>query len=814
MGAIVQEFRYSLRALLKKPSFTLIAVATLALGVGVNTSLFSVVKAVLLNALPYRQPDRLVTLAKGDSETPNPTNTSFATTADWRSRTQSFQSIALYRGWGPTLTGNDSPELLHGIRVTQNFFETLGVQPSRGREFLHEEDHPDRWHVVLLTHSYWVQRFAADPKVLGATLMLDDVPFHIVGVLPQTFESLSFSFSGKPVDVWAPLGYDLSEQNACRTCQHLRSVARLKGGVSIGQARAEMRSVEAELAREFPKEYPTDATVVVLPLRDAWVGKVRSALWLLLGATFFVLLIACANIANLQLARATEKRREIAVRSALGASRWRIARQLIAESLVLSILGGAVGVVLALWGTSFLIQKAPTGIPRLKDVHFDVPVLLFSLFVCVATGILMGLVPAIQAARVDQREALQQQGSRGTEGAAGRNARSSLVISEVALAFALTIASGLFLKSFMSVLNVKAGFEPQNISTIDFILNSSRYSDDKALVQMERNVLDRVRTLPGVESVAIADLVPGSGAMGNWDQRGFIIKDRHTPDAQVPSVDSFFVSPGYMRTMQIPIKRGRDFTEADAESAAPVALISESAAREIFAGEEALGRHIQLGGRHDDKPWATIVGIVGDVHQYGLDSPVTPQAYALYNFMTFSGPTLVIRSNIGLESLMNAVREQIWGLDKNVPVTSPWLMTDYLSRSLDQRQFTTSLLAGFGALSLLLATLGIYGVTSYVVAQRTKEFGIRIALGAQRWDILGLVSREGMLRAGIGLVAGFVLSIALARVLASQLFAVSPFDPLTFGVGVLLLGAVALLACYVPARRATRVDPMVALHYE
>jgi putative ABC transport system permease protein len=814
MGAIIQDLRYSLRGLLKKPGFALIAVASLALGVGANTALFTIVKAVILDALPYRQPDRLVTLAKADSDTPNPTNTSFGTTEDWKGREQSFQSIALYRGWGPTLTGSGMPQVLHGMRVTQNFFEILGVQPSLGRGFLAEEDHPGRWHVVLLTHSFWVERFAADPRVLGTTLMLDDAPFQIVGILPESFQSLSFSISGKSQDVWAPLGYDLSQPSACRTCEHLRAVARLKDGVNLSQARLEMNSIETQLVHEFPKEYPPTASVLVQPLRDTWVGKVRAALWLLLGATAFVLLIACANIANLLLARAAAKRREVAVRAALGAGRWRIAQQLIAESLVLSFLGGSLGVLFAVWGTGLLVQMAPAGLPRLNEVRFDAQVFVFSLLVCVATGILMGLVPAIQAARVDQREALQQQGSRGTVRLTRDNARSFLVIGEVALAFVLTVSSGLLLRSLVGALKVDPGFNPRNLSTIDFTLSSSRYSDDKVLIQTEREVLDGVRAIPGVQSVAIADLIPGSGGLGNWDERGFNIQDRHIPDAEVPSVDTFLVSPGYLRTLGIPIVRGRDFVTADADSAAPVAIISETAAREMFRGEEALGRRIQLGGRDENKPWATIVGISGDVHQYGPDSSVTPQAYVLYNYMTITEPTLVIRSSVGLQALMSSVREQIWSLDKNIPVTSPYVMSNYLSRSLDQRRFTAFLLACFGSLALLLAALGIYGVMSYTVAQRTNEIGIRMALGAQGRDILSLVSREGMLTAGIGLLAGLAIAFGLARILANQLFAVSPLDPLTFIAGLLLLGAVAYLACYLPARRATRVDPTVALHYE
>jgi predicted permease len=427
---------------------------------------------------------------------------------------------------------------------------------------------------------------------------------------------------------------------------------------------------------------------------------------------------------------------------------------------------------------------------------------------------LMGLIPAIQASRVDQAEALQRQGSRGTVGLTRSRARGLLVISEVALAFMLTIASGLLLKSFISAMNVNPGFDPKNLSSVDFTLSGARYDDEKNTIQMEREVLERARAIPGVQSVALTDILPGTGAMGNFDRRGFNVEDRHILQSEVPSVDTFFVSPNFLQAMRIPLERGRGFTEADALSATPVALISESTERQMFAGEEALGRRIQLGGRHEDRPWATIVGIVGDVHQYGLDAPVTPQAYVLYNYMTFTYPTIVVRSSVALQPLMNAVRSQIWAVDKNAPIATPVTINELLSQSLEQRRFTMTLFAGFGALALLLAAIGIYGVMSYTVAQRTNEIGIRVALGAQSGDILGLVSREGMLRAGFGLLAGLVASLALTRVLSSQLFAVSAIDPLTFGAVLLLLAAIAFLACYIPARRAMRVDPVVALRHE
>jgi len=414
MNTFSQDLKYALRSLAKSPAFTLIAVLTLALGIGANTAIFSVVKAVLLNSLPYREPARLVTLAEGDADTRKPTNVSFGAREDWRARNRSFESMALYWGWWtPALTGGDVPEVIHSMRVSYDFFPTLGIQPLFGRGFTQEDDRPDRWHVLLLSHSFWMRHFAGNPSAVGQTLLLDQVPFQIVGVLPESFQSLSFGNGAAPRDLWAPLGYAASDPDACRSCQHLRSVARLKDGVSIGQARADMNSIASQLAREFPKDYPSSSTIVVRPLQETWLGNIRSALWLLLGATSLVLLIACANMVNLLLSKATGKRREVALRAALGASRWRIVRQFLTESILLSVFGGVVGVMLAIWGTSLLVGLAPERIPRLSETHFDGGILLFTFLVTTATGVLMGLVPALQASRVDQREALQQ-GARGS----------------------------------------------------------------------------------------------------------------------------------------------------------------------------------------------------------------------------------------------------------------------------------------------------------------------------------------------------------------------------------------------------------------
>ena len=809
-----QDVRYGARTLRKNPGPTAVAALTLALGVGANTALFSVVKGVLLNSLPYRQPDRLVALARGDSQTALPTKVSYGEAEDWKARTRTLQEIALYRGWTPSSASGGAPEIVFGLRITQNFFNVLGTSTYLGRGFSREEDAPGRWHVVLLSYPYWIRRFGGNPNAVGQTVLLDQVPFQIVGVLPKSFEPREFTDAGSPPDVWAPLGYKLSVPEACRTCQHLQAVARLNDGVSINQARAEMNSIASQLAREFPKEYPPDAAVTILPLRESWYGKIKTALWLLLGATALVLLISCANIANLLLAQAAKKRREVAVRSALGASRFRIVCQLLTESVLLSLAGGAAGVILAQWGTALLVRWAPAEIANLNGLRLDPAILLFTVGTAMATGILIGLVPAIESSRVDHREALQQT-SRGVRGTSRSKVRGLLVSSQVCLAFVLTVGSGLLLKSFVRAWNVDPGFHVHNLYEVNFSLIGAKYSDDKVVVRAQTEVLDRIRLIPGVDDAALVSTPPIAGSFGSFDQAGFVIQDRRVPDPEVPSVDRYIASPGYFHTMGIPLLHGRSFTEADAAGNEHVALISERAARQIFPDEDPLGKRIQLGGRHDDRPWAAIIGVVGDVHQYGLDAPTTPQAYLLYSQSPFNYPTvLAVRSSVAPAALTRAIQEQISAVDKNTLVFNPSLMTEIIAGSLAQRRFTMSLLAGFGALALLLAAVGIYGVMSYTVAQRTSEIGIRMALGAQIRDTLRLVTRDGMVQAGCGLLAGLAASLALTRILASQLFAVSALDPLTFASVALVLIAVAIAACYIPARRAMRIDPLAALRYE
>jgi putative ABC transport system permease protein len=813
LETFAQDLRYTLRILRKSPGFTVVAVLTLGLAIGANTALFSVAKGILLNTLPYRDPNGLITLAEGDADRSDPTNVSYGEVEDWKARSAPFTQIALSKGWTPALSTGGHSEITYGLRVTRNFFDLLGVSPAVGRFFLPEEDRPGRWHVVVLSHPYWIRRFAGSPEVIGKTVLLNEIPSQIVGVLPQNFQPLSFTDAGSAPDIWAPLGYDLSIPESGRSWQHLHAVARLQDGVSIGQARAQMDTITAQLIREFPKDYAEGAHVLIQPLREAWYGKVQSALWLLLAATGLVVLIACVNVTNLLLARGAQKNREVALRSALGATRSRIVRQLLTESTVIAVLSGVAGVLLAVWGTALLTKWAPQQIPRIEDVRVDPGVLVFALIISTAAGLLMGLLPALQAARADQRKAMQQTG-RGVLGTRSR-VRTMLVVSEVSLAFVLTVASVLLLKSFVRAWEVDPGFTSQNLYEVNFTLIGAKYDDDQAVVRVQTEVLERLRRIPGVESVSLASTPPGVGGFGGFDQAGFVIQDRHVPDPEVPSVDRYIVSPDYFGTTKIPLLRGRGFTEADSAGANQVAIISATTVRKMFPDEDPLGKQIQLGARRDAQPWAEIVGIVGDVHQYGPDAPVTPQAYVLYTHSPFNyGTVILVRSAVAPAALTQAIKEQIWGIDKSTMVFNPLLMSQVVADSLAPRRFTMSLLSGFGVLALILAALGIYGVLSYTVAQRTNEIGIRVALGAERRHVLRLVLNQGVLVIFAGLAIGVTASLLLTRFLASLLFGVTPTDPITFAGVAFLLAVVAMAACYIPARRAVRVDPMVALKYE
>ena len=804
------DFRYGLRQLRKAPVYAAMVILTLALGIGANTAIFSVVKAVLLKQLPYRHAEQLVKIAESDPDTLLPETIDFTTTHDLRARSRSFESIALFRDGDVAMVEQERPELLEGLRVSYDYFDTLGVRMQLGRAFLPDEDHPETRYEAILTHGLWLRRFGGDPGMLGRTVHLSDKEFKVVGVLPESFRPFARLDRTAMPEIYTPLGYDLKQPWACRGCQHLQAVGRLKPGVSPAEAKAELNTIMREIVRENPKSYDDRTVIAMMPLRDYLVVAVRTALWVLLGAVGMVLLIACANVAHLSLARASSRSRELAVRAALGAGRSRLVRQMLAESLLLAIFGGLTGVLLAGWGMSALVGLSPRELPRAQEIRLDVPVLLFALMASVFAGLLFGVVPALRASRIDPNESLKDAG-RATERRSRFAYRNVLVTVELILAFVLAMGAGLLGKSLIRLLNVDPGYDPHHVLTAGFFVYGDRYKKPEAELNFYDQIMQRLRATRGIESVAIASNMP----LLTFDRAAFHIQDRPLANsAQAPSVDRYSVSPDYFQVLRIPLKRGRLFTNGDRQGAPLVAIISESCARTMFPKEEAIGRHIQMGGRHEDKEWATIVGIVGDIRQYGLDQPSIMEAYIPLAQNLDYGFNLAARTSGDPRRLEETVRRVVLSIDNTQPVFHVRPLETYIAESLAARRFTLMLLGLFGALALVLAAVGVYGVISYAVSLRTRELGIRLALGAAPQDVLLMVLRQGLKLAFIGLLLGWGASIALTRYLGSLLFQVRPADSLTIFAVALTLGAVALLANYLPARRASHVDPNQALRCE
>ncbi|HTS75155.1 MAG TPA: ABC transporter permease [Bryobacteraceae bacterium] len=803
----MHDLIYFARTVRKSPGFAAVAILTLALGVGANTAMFSVVKAAVIDQLPYRDPDRLVAIASASHDTPRPVTVDFTTTHDWRERSHSFESMSLYRFSSGAFVENGEPEVLNGLRVNYDFFETLGVKMELGRAFFREEDRSSTRYELILTHGLWVRRFGGDPHVLGRVVYLNDASFTIVGVLPPGFPELLVH---QDTQIYMPLGYDLGAQDSCRGCQHLRLIGRLKPGVSSSQASAELNTIMAQIAREHPTSYPPDISVRVTPLGDYIFGRVSSALWILLAAVGLVLLIACANVANLLLARASGRVKEVALRAALGAGRARLVRQFLTESTLLAITGGAAGIALGWLGTRALVHFAPSGILRIQDVRIDATVLLFSLAVTVLTGILFGLAPALRFSRADLNDALK---STSSQAGSRSGIRATLAAAEFALAFVLVLAAGLLAKSFARLINVNPGYDPHNVLTLGTYVYGSRYQGKpQNEIALYDQAMEKLRANPGVESVAMVSTLP----LGGFDRRAVHILDRKLPndEADAPFADTYSITPEYFHVMRIPVLRGRAFTDADRAGAPLVAIVSEACARRLWPDQDALGKRIQLGGRDDAKPFATIVGIAGDIRQYSLDRAPNMEAYIPLAQNTDFGYSMVIRTAGDPRGMEQAAREAFAAADKTQPVYDVMPLESYLSATLSERTLTLTLLGLFGALALALAAIGIYGVISYALSLRTREMGIRIALGARGADVLGMALRHALALAAAGLGAGFAASLALTRFLSSLLYEVRPTDLGISLLTALLLTLVALAAGYLPARRATRVDPVIALRAE
>ncbi|MFL6255011.1 MAG: ABC transporter permease [Pyrinomonadaceae bacterium] len=809
MRTLLQDVRYAGRTLLKSPGFALVAVAALALGIGANTAIFSVVKAVLLSPLPYPEPEQLVWVREINPGADIPDEpASMPNYNDWRTQAGSFEGVAAFGYAGGTITeGDREPERVAGLSTSANFFQVVGVAPALGRGFLPEEEQTGHNRVVVISHGLWQRRFGSDPNVVGRQITITGNVHTIVGVAPAGFRT---PVPGpKPPDLWFPIAFRFDE--SLRRSDFLNVVGRLKAGATVEQARAELESVAARLAQEHPG---TNAgwTVKVEPLHERVVGNVRQALWVLMGVVGFLLLIACANVANLLLARAAVRQKEIAVRSALGARRGRLVRQFLTESVLLALAGGALGVVLAAWGVELLVALSPGNIPRLEEVGLDARVLAFTFGVSALTGIVFGLLPALSASKTDLSVSLKEGGSRGsTAGAGARRLRSALVVSEIAITVVLLTGAGLMIRSFMAVQSVDPGFRPERIVTFDFALPMTKYKEEAQRAAFYEQLTTRVASLPGVERAAVVDALPLSGG---GSVLGFVVEGRPPlPPEQVQDADFFSVTPDYFDVMGIPLVRGERLSERHRADVPDVTVINEAMARRYFPGEDPIGKRLNLGDPANT-PWMTVIGIVRDARTGGLDKEPYPQMYVPAAQSPSRAGTFVARTSGEPTSIAPALRRELAAIDRDLPLYNMSTMERVLSDSISRRRFQMILIAAFAGVGLLLAAVGIYGVISYSVAQRRHEIGVRMALGARAANILRLVVGQGLglTLAGVGL--GLAGAFVLTRVLASLLYGVSATDPLTFACVSLALLGVALLACLVPARRATKVDPMIALRYE
>ena len=807
----LQDIRYGFRMLLKRPGFTIIVVLTLALGIGANTTIFSAVDAVLLNPLPYQDPDRLVAVWETNRqlspEVWDHNEVAMGNFRDFRSRNQVFEQLGALFTADVTLTGVGEAERIRSCVVTTNFFQLLGVQPMIGRSFLPEEEKLGSPRVVILSSGLWERLFGSDRNLTNKTLTLNGNPATVVGVMPPNFE-VQFPTNIR-VDMWVPLRIDPA--NSDRNNHFLYALARLKPGVSREQAQSDMSLIAAQLQQQYP-DTNAQKGVNIVPLRKQLVGKVESYLYLLFGAVGFVLLIACANVAGLLLARVTARYKEVAVRIALGASRWRIMRQLLTESIILSALSGLLGLLFAYAGIKLLVALTPPEVPRLHEIGLHVPVFLWTLAISIFTGVLFGLAPALQASRPDLNDALKKSAGRGQVGFQRGGLRNPLIVSEVALALLLSVGAGLMIKSFMRLQQVSPGFEPNNLLTMNIALPRQKYKEPQQANAFFDQLAEHIKTLPGVKSVGGTDPLPFSNSNVST---GFVVEGApDVPLSDRPDVGQRAVTPTYFETMGIPVLKGRAFTAQDRDNTPQVIVVNEALATRYWPNQDVIGKRLGFADDPSKQSWREIVGVVGNVKHFGLDAEAKPEVYFPYQQLPKNFMSVVVRTSSDPMSMIPAIRGQIAIMDKDQPVFDIMTMDQRLAKSVASNRFVMLLLGTFSVLALGLAAVGLYGAMSYLVTQRTQEIGLRMALGASRMDVFKLVVGKGMRLALIGMAIGLVASVALTRVMRSVLFEVTPTDAITFVIVSVVLLIVALLACYIPARRATNVDPLTSLRYE
>ena len=808
MEAIFTDIRYGLRSLLKRPGATAVALVTLALGIGVNTAIFSAVDSVLLRPLPFKDPERLVsiweqTLRQGIQQN----EVAPANFFDLRDQSQVFEAIGAYGPHDINLTGAGDPERLNGQLVSANLFSILGVEPALGRTFRAEEDEPGQDHVAVLSDAVWQRRFNRDPSILNRNITLNGESFTVVGVMPR-----GFFFPEREIEMWVPWAME-PEQKAGRGDHYLRLVGRLRTSATIERAKADVESIAQRLAGAYPRTNE-GLGLTVHSLHQDYVGNLRSPILILFAAVGLVLLIACANVANLSLAQATTRRREIAIRIALGARRWTIVRQLLIESLLLAAGGGLLGMLGAIWSVAALAKLLPESLSKLQGLNIDARVFVFTLGVSVLTAVVFGAAPALLASRTKPGATLSDVARDVAGGTSGRLVRRVLVVSEVALAVVLLVSAGLLLRSFQLLRQVDAGFSTENRLTMRMVLPMPKYAKPEARTAFYDEMLRRVKELPGVESAGMITFLPLSFNGMNFS---FSVEGQPSPpDMKLPFALYRVVSPDYFRALGIALQRGRFFDGHDVLDSQPVMVINRRLAEKYWPGEDPIGKRLKIGPLDSPSPWLTVVGVVSDVRQTGLYEQklefYVPYAQERRSFM--APRDLVVRTQQDAASLAAAVRQAVWAVDKDQPVSNVRTMDQVFSAAISQERFQALLLGMFATLALLLACVGLYGVISYTVVQRTHEIGVRVALGAQPRDVLRLVIRQGMLLTLAGLVVGIAAGTLLTRVLTDMLFGVTPRDPVTFVAVPVLLLVVAFLACWIPARRATRIDPLIALRYQ